>query len=521
MTVNSSFHTTTVKHADMKHSGDTVQIDGRNFTLGRRLGGGSEGAVFDIDDHSGVITKLINTRNMSPADIEEVKKRLVWLRDDVGVGMKLKQNLAIPKAVLDEDLGYVMKKAVNYRSLNTYLRHPFGNAFADWCKNEYRLKKRLQICALIFQILEQIHISGLIFTDLSPNNIMVSSEENNVVFIDTDNMRRKEDVYCGVLGTPGYMAPEIYYWEDKKLREQRENCKLSDDILPAVGKISVDSDVFSAAVIAFQLLTFQHPYEGDVAEEGTPDELEKALRCETDYILEVNGGNPSTCNSFVKHFDNGTLGTEKLRQLFTQTFVGGKHRPLLRPTALEFEEAFSEASDMIVSCSSCGAEQFFTPQNKDTCWQCGKVISFQYCLRIFAIFAEKDRSKILGAILEDRLDNLPSESNQKPFLMSELLFVPDETVYLYPRHIKSNPEDRKQVWGTLRILSESEGRAEIRINPDSGMNNCELFDRVSKKWIPQSSQTNFLFNDKWINFGLTDTRAGKMRLVGRVFKSTN
>ena len=504
----------------MKHSGDTVQIDGRNFTLGRRLGGGSEGAVFDID-RDGFIAKLINTRNMSPADIEKVKKRLVWLRDDVGVGMKLKNNLAIPKAVLDEDLGYVMKKAVNYRSLNTYLRHPFGNAFADWCKNEYRLKKRLQICTMIFQTLEQIHISGLIFTDLSPNNIMVSSEEKNVVFVDTDNMRRMEDAYCGVLGTPGYIAPEIYYQEDKKLREQRKNCNMLDDVLPGAGKISVDSDVFSAAVIAFQLLTLQHPYEGDAAEEGTPDELEKALRCEMDYILEVNGGNPSTCNSFVKHFDEGTLGTEKLRQLFTRTFVDGKHRPLLRPTALEFEEAFGEANDTILSCSSCSAERIFSPQNKNTCWNCGTVIESWYSLQIHAVFEERDRRIIIGKILEDSFDDFPGKPNRKSFLMSELFFVPGETVSLYPRHINSNTENRKQSWGTLRILSESEGQAEICINSDSGMNNCELFDDVSKKWIPQSHQTNFSFKGKWINFGSTDTRAGKMRLVGRIFKSTN
>ena len=46
------------------------------------------------------------------------------------------------------------------------------------------LKKRYQIIVNLFDALRKIHLAGLIFTDLSPNNIMVHKKQNQIVFID-------------------------------------------------------------------------------------------------------------------------------------------------------------------------------------------------------------------------------------------------------------------------------------------------------------------------------------------------
>ena len=41
--------------------------------------------------------------------------------------------------------------------------------FVDWCLKEYNLKKRLQVCASIFNTIKKIHITGLLFSDISIN----------------------------------------------------------------------------------------------------------------------------------------------------------------------------------------------------------------------------------------------------------------------------------------------------------------------------------------------------------------
>ena len=35
---------------------------------------------------------------------------------------------------------------------------------------------------------EELHLAGLVFTDLSPNNVMVHKTQNQIVFIDTKNL---------------------------------------------------------------------------------------------------------------------------------------------------------------------------------------------------------------------------------------------------------------------------------------------------------------------------------------------
>ena len=77
------------------------------------------------------------------------------------------------------------------------------------------------------------------------------------------------------------MAPEVYRKPDAKLVKENN---IDPKILSNSGRITTDSDVFSAAVIAFQLLTLWHPFIGDEIEEGTPDDETRALEIKTDYI---------------------------------------------------------------------------------------------------------------------------------------------------------------------------------------------------------------------------------------------
>ena len=314
----------------MLAEGNKISINGKEYTLGARLGGGKEGSIFDVVELPKYVIKVINDTGMSKQQRNELYAHLKWLyelgkREDK---KDIKQYMTVPKGLLDDELGYVMVKAGEHDSLSKYITVPeIEGEFDVWYRERYTLKKRYQIIVNLFDALRKIHLAGLIFTDLSPNNIMVHKKQNQIVFIDTDNTRKRTDSYLSVLGTPGYMAPEVYRKPDAKLVKKNN---IDPKILSNSGRITTESDIFSAAVIAFQLLTLWHPFIGDEIEEGTPDDETRALEIKTDYIFKAGTSNTSSY-ALVPRFQD--LTTPEIRRLFERTFDEGKEHPALRPTA--------------------------------------------------------------------------------------------------------------------------------------------------------------------------------------------
>ena len=373
----------------MKKTGDYVRINGHNYYLGDRLGGGLEGNVFKIAfvegltrDFSDHVIKIVDDSKMNPFEREKVLKHLKRLksyRDDKDCN--LRKHVILPSYLLDDELGYIMKYASRHESLAKYIEFPV-EGFDEWYR-KYNFKKRIQIIVDIFEALKEIHYEGLIFADLSPTNIMVDKNKNSIVFIDCDNMRDKYDNFSNVLGTPGYMAPE-------KLKPVKES--VSGNKYEKHGKISTDSDIFSAAVIAFELLTLQHPFVGDVVDEGTADEYESAKNCETDFIFKKGTKNTSTHG--LAHFYN-QLVTKEIQDLFYRTFVDGKDNPSLRPTDVEFCEAFHKANNLIIKCSKCGFEQIAINGN-DKCCDCNNPFGSRIIFEIFNTFGQMDMADAIN-----------------------------------------------------------------------------------------------------------------------------
>ena len=64
-------------------------------------------------------------------------------------------------------------------NLKKYITPPTEDGmFDEWYKKDFTFKKRYQIIVNLFDALRKIHLAGLIFTDLSPNNIMVHRTQN-------------------------------------------------------------------------------------------------------------------------------------------------------------------------------------------------------------------------------------------------------------------------------------------------------------------------------------------------------
>ncbi|MCH5165491.1 MAG: serine/threonine protein kinase [Clostridiales bacterium] len=500
----------------MKRTGDKVIINGHEYELGEKLGGGMEGSVFVSKDRPEFVIKLINTAHMGNRAKLELREHLMWLKNTIGANNDLKNKLAVPKALVEgDDIGYIMYRATEHDSLKSYITFPSDiQQFEQWYKLNYKLKKRLQIASYLFNSLELIHISGLLFTDLSPNNIMVHKNKNNLVFIDTDNMRRKRDSYLSVVGTDGYMAPEIYIGLNE-MNKKINSVEFDKSELPKSGRLSIESDVFSAAVIVFQLLTLQHPFIGDAVEDGTAEDETAALRCETDYILHKNKSNISS-TPFVQLFDKCQIVTPKIRDLFYRTFVDGKNNPYLRPTAIEFAEAFDEAQDLLASCEKCGSDFMYLPETENLCWDCENRTERRVVLQIFTGYEEADREKLIADILRD---NPLCGTNQRYRFVEACSVILEENKdkYLYLRHFEKTTK-RSHPFAKIALVDTISGTIRLQVVDTSIIPACYLIDRRSpqtRKRIDDLRRANeFSMEQFAILFDVVQSRVGKIETIG-------
>jgi serine/threonine protein kinase len=458
---------------------------------------------------------------MNDNEKQEVKNRLKWLKDVIGTS-ELKQKLAVPKSLADDDLGYIMVKANEHQKLDGYFTYPKSEQeFSQWLNYNYRLKKRFQIIAFMFNALEKVHIHGLIFTDLSPNNIMVHNDKNNLVFIDTDNMRKRDDPYTGVLGTDGYMAPEVYHFINPGLaaKLKDKDIKIDNDVISSAGKLSVDSDIFSAAIIAFQLLTLQHPFVGDKAENGTAEEETEARHCKTDYIFHKGGLNQCSNNPFIELFKKNVIVNENISRLFYQTFVAGKTQPRLRPTALEFYNAFDRALDRVIKCPNCGVDILYLDETKNKCWYCDAPIPEQISLKIFDTYEENSRASLISKITNNNYDSETLIGENK-FELSHIVFTANETKYLHLKHFERTNNITPSLFA-LTINDEFNKIVRIEVNPrtdNSITANSLLVNKQNNSSIPIGKAREFPCDEYDICFEITDSRVGKIKTLARFYK---
>lgn len=504
----------------MAKEGDKILIHGKEYILGTRLGGGQEGNVFDVVDFPNYVIKVINDDNMTSIHRNEVYNHLKWIKNLASQRKIISQYMAVPKAVLDDKLGYIMHKAGEHFSLKEFITPPIETAkFDDWYKTGYTFKKRYQIITNLFAALREIHLAGLIFTDLSPNNIMVHKRQNQIVFIDTDNTRRRTDSYMGVIGTPGYMAPEVYRKPNTVLAK---SYNIDPQILSTCGRITPESDIFSAAVIAFQLLTLQHPFIGDEVEEGTAEDETNALEIKTDFVFKPGTTNTSSYGLTTKYKE---ITTPKIRKLFERVFIEGRDYPELRPTDDEFCEAFQEALDLIVECPKCGFCRLYEVDSPNDCINCGTPIEHKVVMVIYNCIKGMRNDEAINSFgdfpkFDISLESLQSTDGKMPpsyFEVSRIVLEPGElkAKYLYLHHFENTTESSLK----FARVTLSEGLDKVKVEV---LNNVyqfpNLIEKRSRKLIPMNRGKIFPVEDYGILFETKRFGKGSIQIFAKFIK---
>lgn len=222
-------------------------------------------------------------------------------------------------------------------------------------------KKRFEALYKCASVLARLHNSGLVYGDVSLNNVFIGNSDNSDVWlIDADNLRFERIRGGGGTYTPRLGAPEIVQGKDSS--RPRTDC-------------------WAFAVMAFEMLTLIHPFIGKKVsgDDGTGD----------DWDAEPSGDDPSMSAeeqayagllAYVDDEDDDSneapgLGlprtlvlSSRLQKLFQETFGAGRvdyfRRPAMSFWALEFARAFDES----ISCPKCGMSYF--PDQQDKCPFC-------------------------------------------------------------------------------------------------------------------------------------------------------
>lgn len=340
------------------------------------LGQGGQGVVFRTKDPDLAI-KLVTDESGTPVTDEESVERYSKRFKRVRL-LPLPENLniSVPAALLQNNAGYVMQL------LSEMV--PFSHFWLDgksaenigpddipaWLsampENEakkivhyYRtggLRRRLHALYKCASLLARLHGNGMVYGDISPNNIFISEglDDSAVWLIDADNIRFEITTGGSVVYTPKYGAPELVQGKDG-------------------GRPSSDCHAF--AVVAFYLLSLIHPFvgkkvdgtdEGDWADEENDGEdvEDKAYAGLFPWVHDQDDDS----NSSDSGLPRSLLLTEKLITLFEGTFGPGRTSPLLRPTIYHWPEALAQAADMTVTCPGCSMNYYYDfihPETED------------------------------------------------------------------------------------------------------------------------------------------------------------
>lgn len=225
----------------------SLLVDGRPLRVGKRIGRGGEGDVYQLDDHSGQALKVYK----SP-DRQREAKIADMVAGNLAANSKL---IAFPTGVARDRAGrfhgFTMRLVTGHQPLHE-LYAP-GSRKISFPAADYRFLVRA--AANIARAVGQVHQAGAVIGDINHSGILISEQAISAL-IDADSFQFGSHL-CRV-GVPEYTPPEL------------QSRSLANVVR------TPQHDAFGLAVVIFQLLFMgRHPFVGRYARGEMP--IEKAI----------------------------------------------------------------------------------------------------------------------------------------------------------------------------------------------------------------------------------------------------
>ncbi|MDH5739021.1 MAG: serine/threonine protein kinase [Nitrospira sp.] len=202
----------------------------------KELGRGSMGVVYlgkDPTIQRFVAIKTMQLNEIDDSDkLQDVKTR--FFREAESTGRLSHPNIVtIFDAGEEHDLGYIAMELLQGTTLKDWSRRP----------NLMPFQKVIPILATVAEAMDHAHQQGVVHRDIKPANIMLTSDEVvKIMDFGIAKMATSSKTQTNiVMGTPTYMSPEQI----------------------AGKKVDGRSDIFSLALVMFELLTGRPPFMAD------------------------------------------------------------------------------------------------------------------------------------------------------------------------------------------------------------------------------------------------------------------
>jgi len=293
--------------------------------------------------------------------------------------------MSLPLAILRDEPGYVMRLLSGMKPFSAFdLDGKTKKELEDqkkvlpqWLKgipdkemalrllhyaNTGATHRRLLALSKCASILARLHSAGMVYGDISTNNVFISEgATRDVWLIDADNMRFELLSGGASVYTPGYGAPEVV--------------RGTDSARPR-------SDCWAFGVMAFKMLALCHPFIGkkvlevgedesgwdaEPVETGEPVDLDE--QAYAGYFPFVDDEDDDS-NQGVAGLPRALVATSRLRRLFQETFGAGRDQPHRRPVMAFWALELAKAFDHTLECPEC--KMSFYADDHESCPYCGE-----------------------------------------------------------------------------------------------------------------------------------------------------
>lgn len=367
------------------HSKFLDQFDNLHYLAGE-LARGGQGAVYRTLD-ADLAIKMALGYEQDPGAREKMQKKFMHIRH---LPIPKGTPISLPLAILRDAPGYVMRllnemvplsrlqmRGVDKQALSETPMPAWLKALADEPKTNdfaYELlhyaktgstSRRFYVLYKTASVLAQLHQAGLVYGDISLNNVFVGSQDEGrspVWLIDADNLRFEKERGGATVYTPRLGAPEVVQTDANGLA-----CDASRP----------RTDCWAFAVMAFQLLSMGHPFIGRRvleaeddpgwdSDDGAKDESlqidEQAYAGKLPYIDDPE--DDSNSGAKIISVPRQIIFNDEVRMLFNEVFGPGRTQPWRRPAMMFFAKAFARAHDTMVSCPECGMGYYIEKMDK-------------------------------------------------------------------------------------------------------------------------------------------------------------
>lgn len=331
-------------------------LKGSPLTVVKKLGEGGQGEVYLVKDSAGKQSAL---KWYFPEQATEKQKNAIKLL--VQKGAPTNPPAASQRFIWPQD---IVEDPNNSQQFGYQMALIDTDRFASLGEIQSGRKPQPSLaamCEISYQLVESyrsLHLSGYCYRDISKGNMMFDPQTGNVLICDNDNVGIEGQSDSQVLGTLEFMAPEI---------------------IQGQAQPSTKTDLHSLAVLLFDFWMWHHPMHGDLECAIRSWDLpakKKIYGQEPVFIFD-----PNNTKNRPNDPDYGTvrrrweIAPEPLKQLFIKAFGVGLQDPNQRVTEAEWQLCFLQLKELILTCPSCRAENFYDPSQPSlSCWHCKKAI---------------------------------------------------------------------------------------------------------------------------------------------------